>query len=108
MDADPLGIDRLRLERLESEKIKKRVFTKHCELNESWRSLTPSPGSPVKCNFKGSGLGALRITGRGNNGLIRTYSPMDHPELPSEFAKLAHGKSEDILAFAGRYGQLGY
>jgi hypothetical protein len=52
-----------------------------------------------------SGLGALRISGGGG---IREYDPMDYAELPGEFAKLASGDPDRILAFVHQYGQLGY
>src|SRR5215813_13046172 len=33
---------------------------------------------------------------------------MDCPELPGEFAKLASGEPDRVLAFVHQYGQLGY
>jgi hypothetical protein len=36
------------------------------------------------------------------------YAPLGRPELPAEFAKLAKGDAEAVLAFAKTYGALGY
>src|ERR1700674_2356521 len=60
-------------------------------------AIKTKPRKSGEVHFKGSGLGALRINGELKSGTVRTYSPMAHPELPSEFAKLAKGGSEDIL-----------
>lgn len=37
-----------------------------------------------------------------------TYFPLTRTELPAEFAKIASGSDDDVLAFVRRYGLLGY
>src|SRR5215831_7940964 len=59
----------------------------------------------VRKRFRSSGLGARRVSGGEGT---REYDPMDRPELPGEFAKLACGDPDQILAFVHEYGQLGY
>lgn len=39
---------------------------------------------------------------------IKSYSPIEHKELPSEIAKLRTGNKENILQFVSTYGRLGF
>ena len=47
----------------------------------------------------------MRVSGGGGT---REYDPLDCLELPGEFAKLASGDPDRVLAFVRQYGQLGY
>jgi hypothetical protein len=48
--------------------------------------------------------GVLRRKG----AIRRIYSPIMHPEIPGELAKLRRGDEVGVLEFASTYGSLGF